>query len=705
MAKKRNWKRSLSFSLIVALCAAVTFTLYPMIIFLINRQAEFWFTPADMMAPIAVVSAAAFAAVFAVLLLFSHRKCRIIQYVLAGALVSASLCYFIQSNYMIAYLPVLTGDEIDWNSFGIWDTASTVLWIAVPVLLLILLAVKRKLFRSVVTGLSAILVAMQVLTLGLTLATAGQGEAMDVNAYFSEEGLYELSEKGNVVTIISDTFEGSFMNDILTENPEYYDILKDFTYYDNATGTSCITYFSYAKLLTGVDFPLGKNSDDGMAHVFENQTLIDTVTKNGYDIAYYSTFMPTPSISSKVINYVDDRVLPDENAKAEIMGLLWKSTLFQGAPHSFKDDLIVLTKDYSDVQLSIAQMDKARPFVENDDNFRDGLLKNGLTAVDDDPRYLLYSQYGVHAPLSRNRNFEVVEFPEEWTRRDKQNEEAMAALKLLTEYVEELKKAGLYDQTTIIFTADHGYDMRFYPVLLVKEANGSSDRLQVNSVPFSFEEDYEKVLGYLTAGDSFSQAVEKLDLPEDRVRYVMNFRSKTAYGEETTMRSVIRIDGPARDENSYSVEEDEYLLDEAFAGKYALGSAMELAETAQDIAVYGLRFNGGLYSRCAVIDINFKEEIKEDLVFRTTATNQTEGEQTVKIYAGETEIGSAILGKYEAQEIVCPIDAELVKDNRLTLRVDAPDTDLLPGTSDTLGWSERVSYALSNASITKAEEQ
>ena len=45
----------------------------------------------------------------------------------------------------------------------------------------------------------------------------------------------------------------------------------------------------------------------------------------------------------------------------------------------------------------------------------------------------------------------------------------------LNRICDRLKEAGTYDQTTVIMTADHGFNQRFYPVFLVKEANRSEE--------------------------------------------------------------------------------------------------------------------------------------------------------------------------------------------------------------------------------------
>ena len=78
---------------------------------------------------------------------------------------------------------------------------------------------------------------------------------------------------------------------------------------------------------------------------------------------------------------------------------------------------------------------------------------------------------------------------------------ARAQLKLLRAFLDALKTAGTYDRTTVIMMADHGFNSRFYPVFLVKEAGRTADGFQVDSSPISMREDYEDLLDDLMSDD------------------------------------------------------------------------------------------------------------------------------------------------------------------------------------------------------------
>lgn len=693
------WRGNIGFSLIVALAASMTVSLYPIGMFLLNNQGEFWFRITDVMGTVVILFGVIAVVLFLVMAVFSGQRMSSVQLGIAAIMTAIGACYYIQSNFMVSYLPLLTGDDIDWSGFGLWGVLSPVLWISVPLIFLVLLFTNKKLLRNTVSVISVILLAMEVLTLGMTIVTTPITRPEDKAAYFSDEGLYELSSKENIVMIVSDTFEGTYMNDILALYPEWKERLVDFTYYDNTTGTSCFTYFSFAKLLTGVDFPIGKNLENGIAEAFDQQTLVDKVIRHGYDVAYYAAFTPTAAIDGKIINYEGDYLEPTTEVKRNLMKLLGKSTLFQGVPHQLKKHFIVLNGDYNQLRLQTVDSDKAAPYVVNDTTYREALLEYGMTAVDAPPRYVVYELHGIHAPYTLNREFETVQFSENMSLRDKQLEGALAALKLLTEYVDALKRAGLYDNTTIILTADHGFDMRFYPVMLVKEAGtATGEKLKVNSAPISFQDDYEIILNEMTAGKSFSKAIEKLNLAPDRTRHALNFRSKDGYGKDTNVRSVVNIIGHASLEESYSSIKDEFYKNSDFAGRYTLGSIITHSDHTENVAIYGFRNNGQIYLHSAYLDA-YLDAPGKPLTYEVAVQNITSIQQRLVVSVEEKVVEEITFQPYASQTVNIKIPAESAEDQCVSLGFEAPDATLIHGTIETLGWSEYYSFAFGEGTI------
>ena len=74
--KKKAIKRSILFAAVSALAASMTFTLYPIITFLLSNQGEFWFPVQSMIWPTVKLFFVVAGAVFLLLMLFSGSKMR-----------------------------------------------------------------------------------------------------------------------------------------------------------------------------------------------------------------------------------------------------------------------------------------------------------------------------------------------------------------------------------------------------------------------------------------------------------------------------------------------------------------------------------------------------------------------------------------------------------------------------------------------------
>ena len=74
----------------------------------------------------------------------------------------------------------------------------------------------------------------------------------DVN--LTEEGLFDLSAKDNVVVFVLDTFDTSVMDQILNADPSALDSFEDFTYFHNSTGSMIPTRYAVPSA-DGANFP------------------------------------------------------------------------------------------------------------------------------------------------------------------------------------------------------------------------------------------------------------------------------------------------------------------------------------------------------------------------------------------------------------------------------------------------------------------
>ena len=683
--KPRNHSRLLT-SLLCGLGFAMTCVLRPITSFYLANEGEFWFSLGSVTIYVLLI----FAITVLVLTLVHFilpGKGKNNPRLFFGAFVAAvTLCLFIQNHFMSSYLPLLTGDAIDWGMYFGWHVGSIVLWGVTIITLILIAKFQPRLGKMLVYLLFALILCSESLTCGIGLITA-KHENKKETAYFSSDGLYETSEAGNVVLLISDTFEATYMNRILERYPEYRDMLSDCTFYDNMTGVSCFTYFSYANIMTGKDFPLGATSETGISNCFHNQTTIDRVSGNDWDIAYYTTFSPTANVSTKLLNYSDNLLTPDPSTAWKIANSLFKSTLFQSMPHGLKKHFIVYTQEYEEMKALMDTYEIPDPYVVSDATFYGNMASDqlNLTIVQGKPRYTLIQLDGVHEPCNLDANYNTVVYDESVSIEERKIQGSRAQLKLLRAFLDQLKQAGTYDQTTVIMTADHGYNMRFYPVFLVKEARRKDKEFRIDNTPLSMREDYEELLYKVTSGESFSEAVTDLSVSSDRTRYALDYSSLEGYGKITDRRSLVTISGDASKEDSYRIGKDEFLIDNAFGGRVDLiESFISATGNHPKAAIYGLK-EGKSFGHSVVIDMFLSKETSDPLVMKLKIRNVTDQKQRIVFSQDGEMLCEETIGGNTVESF--SIDIPSHSPDRITFEIDLPEAVLRKMDTEVLGWN------------------
>lgn len=688
--KKKSLKGRIITSALCGFAPAMVLILRPIVSFYLGNEEEFWFRLSDVMPDILLLFFVfALAAALIHFCLPDWKKISLRLW-FATAAAAGTLCAFVQDHFMSSYLPALTGEEIDWSVYGGWNWASLGLWGGIFLLFLVLVIVRPRFMKSMVYGLLLLLLCMET-AIGAVDAVAERHTSKRIDSYFTQHGMYETSEAGNVVVLVSDTFEATYLNSILKTTPEYKDLLSDVTYYDNVSGISVYTYLSYPKILTGEDFPLGKTFADGVTWAFEHQTLIDLVYEKGWDIGYYTEFSPTPNVKGKIISYADDGLHPNRKARIQLTKLLLRGSLFRIVPQMLKPRCAVTTLEFEYVKF---ELEDVAPFMMNDGAYMEHLLESGLTKTEGKPRFNVTELFGVHEPCMLDANFQILENRESMSLAQRQLEAGRAQLKLLRTYLDRLKEEGTYDQTTVIMIADHGREKRFHPICLVKEANRKEEGFRVDHTPLSLQDDYPDLVDSLTSGESFSDfAAARAD--SSRIRTALDFRAHS-FGDVVFSRSVVKIPGDAGKQGQYCIARDDFSLDDGYEGRYTMNKTFISGERIVDntVAVYGIEDGGStIPGHSVVFDVFFDSAESRKPYLKMTVSNVTDVPQHMELSLNGETLCEAICLDHdeEGSEIMIPLPEQTA--DRMTLEIDLPDAVR----QDNVGWSTYNSISILEA--------
>ena len=160
------------------------------------------------------------------------------------------------------------------------------------------------------------------------------------------------------------------------------------------------------------------------------------------------------------INYHEPRGRGSDN-QLDIFGalrILYKTALCRDMPWVFKPRFWYYTEDLNMRMRKVVNMDEvdlsAQPYTEDDRKYYEELQHYGLSIdnTGQNGSFRFIHLFGSHPPYTLDRNVEPTDDP------SKQNveEQTMGAFRIVAQYIAELKRLGVYENTSIIITADHG---------------------------------------------------------------------------------------------------------------------------------------------------------------------------------------------------------------------------------------------------------
>ena len=489
----------------------------------VNNKEEFLFVAGDFLPLSLLIFAAAFLLFFAVLLLLRGKA-----FLVALSLLTwLSVMSFLQGSFLNFGLDSLTSDGLD-VAPPLWLLVlNAAIWLAVGVgIVTAALKMKDKqLFRT----LSVIALATVIGVQGINLATSALVSAANAeeessadtedergNAILTDEGMFEVSAKGNVIVIILDRFDVFYYDELVKKDADFFAPLDGFTYYNNNISLYSRTYPSIAYMLTGLEQDFEMRAAEYFEKAYRDNTFFSDLKSNGYDIRLYTEAYYAYR-NANVLDGIAENVTKNWKYRisdpARLVGKMLALSAYRYVPSALKQCINVSTSDF-------AGMTDAPLYVTDDASTYERFREQGVT-VDHrgNKRFTFIHLNGCHNPFTINEKGERVE-----------DGAAMPAIRgvfgMIFEYFDELKKQGLYEDATIIITGDHARaisdrrdveDSRV-TALFVKASGSAGTALAYSSAPVCQENlraEIVKSAGLVTEtdyGPAFSDIAEDADI-------------------------------------------------------------------------------------------------------------------------------------------------------------------------------------------------
>lgn len=461
---RRIWMPCLLLSVILGLCG-------PIQLYLMNMS-ELWFSIGDIGWICLLCGAMLFAILSGIGLLLPDG---IVDYYIA-VLFGISIGLYIQGNFVPTDYGVLDGREIHWDDYWLTSIWNTLLWLACIVIPVVLQKVKPKITKQILNFASGIILAMQVVTIGLLLVTNDFG-VKKTTGYVSDQGINTVSSQENVVVFILDAFDQDYFDDIRTTDPDFLSPLDGFTYFDNVTGMYPTTKGALPYILTGQIYQNEQPYENYIEEAYRKTGYYDDLISDGYDIGIYTSNVFMSSYAGEYfINYVNGKT--QVSSYSGLAKTLYNFVCFRYFPHILKEKFWFYSGAFDEWK-GTSETSGINVFTEDNFSFYDKLKNDGLQVVDDTKCYRFIHLYGVHPPYYMDENIEEITDGSATA-----IDAARGSLRIVYEYLDQLKEQGIYDDSTIIVMADHGAGtgLPTNPLFIVKPRK-STGGLQVSSAP------------------------------------------------------------------------------------------------------------------------------------------------------------------------------------------------------------------------------
>lgn len=400
--------------------------------------------------------------------------------VYASLTFSVGLCLYLQYNFLNPSFGVLDGTVIDWSKFGRENLISIAVWVICMAASVVLALLFREKCLTVMKFAASFVVAIEVVTV-VTLAISTPEHHL-TNFNVTNEHLLDVSDD-NIVVFVVDSVDQFIYDALLDSNaPEVSDEkLADFVSFNNCIAGGGPTQYGLPLLLTGQQYTdLQQPYNDYLEEAYQSTHLYQDLSNSGYHIGLYT---PTTYLYGAPVDLFQNVQQGDWTFTSPLRfaKTLYKFCGFFTLPQPVKQyfwgftdqfNQLITLKGYEDIIYHWS--------TQNDHRFYRQLVTDGLSYTPGEKDYRFYHLVGAHSEdLNENMEFD---------KNSTDMQETRGEFMFIETYIRQLKELGVYDNTTIVITADHGIryeEVYAHPMVLVKP-KGHTGPYEGNAAPIQF---------------------------------------------------------------------------------------------------------------------------------------------------------------------------------------------------------------------------
>ncbi len=442
--KRGYWKRFL-IALPVMLCLCFTVLFFGPVEITASSADSLIFGLGDTALTAGVFSFVVF--VFTSFLLAALRG-RVFNYTVS-VVFAVTLGSYIQGNFLSGKMGALTGDAISWNQYTGAMAINFLIWALILLAVYFLLYLDKKIWTNALRWVSCLLVVMQLAGLASILVKASQQEEEKPvkEVYLSDRELEVFSTEQNILVFLLDRMDYEYIAQVLDESPDFFDRLDGFTSYTNAIAEFARTQPGASFLLSGYEEGAYRMPAQ---EYFEKQwtaggkNLLADLNTAGFTVNLYGDTLGMIGSGQGFEQYVSNLSTAEEKIdRVRLLKNVLNLSFYRYAPQAMKPYFWCYTDDvnrdlYPESQRYEIDEGKYAPRFQQ-------------IQVKQQKYFKFYHFNGPHPPYTLNED--GTRIPGVGTDPVRQTK---GCFNILYGIFDQMKAQGIYENSAILITADHG---------------------------------------------------------------------------------------------------------------------------------------------------------------------------------------------------------------------------------------------------------
>ncbi|MGN0347552.1 MAG: sulfatase-like hydrolase/transferase [Lachnospiraceae bacterium] len=408
---------------------------------------------------------------------------------------------YVQGMFLNSVLTTSDGSDVNWEQYRSLMLSNAIIWFAGFALMIVFSLIWKYIWEKVAGYVSLFLSAVIIVTCISLIVICPK--VKDNGYQLDGSNQFQVAGDNNIIVMVLDRYGNEQFEKVNQFYPEISDCLTDFTYYDNAASRYSNTFPSMPYLMTGQYYDYGMDEEEWLTSIWqaeETDSFYRQLHDRGYQVHLYSP--DNPYIYGPLVQMIGkiDNIEPMGLMKNYrlIYALLEKTVIYKYAPYFLKPRFEVSSSSYAEMAVYKDNI------ISDNGEYYAVLTENRLTIDSNMPNAFIVNHInGMHNPFTIDENANSI--PEVEGNEQEMIQVTRGVHVILAEYLQQLKDLGVYDNATIIITADHGdysHGGGLQPIFFVKLPQEQHEEMQRNSAPISHEDFLATILFLVGCDDS-----------------------------------------------------------------------------------------------------------------------------------------------------------------------------------------------------------